>query len=154
MGEVTEIIDLAEIAGRGELHGHPGFYALLMQMAKLHSKKNHDYSGDDDPLRNLRTPTKLGIDPFIGVLIRLEDKWSRLEQFAKTGILEVENEKIEDTLMDNAVYSLLGILLLREQSDAGKELKDNEDEKNPRRPFSASFTSGVTGQGQAAGIRG
>ena len=86
-------------------------------MAALHSRKNHDYSGDDDPLQNLRSVTRLGLNPFMGILVRLEDKWSRLEQFSKTGILQVSNEKIEDTLMDNAVYSLLAIVILRESKN-------------------------------------
>lgn len=98
----------------GTPHGHPEFYKLLDQMAELHSKKNHDYSGDEDPLKNLKAARRLGVSPFLGVLVRLQDKWSRLEQFIKTGILEVKTEKIEDTLMDNAVYSLLAIILLRE----------------------------------------
>lgn len=98
--------------------GHPRFYELLEQMADLHSRKNHDYSGTADPLKNLRAPTRIGIDPFIGVLVRLQDKWSRLEQFANSGELLVKGESVIDTLMDNAVYSLLAIILYEEQKAA------------------------------------
>ena len=96
-------------------YGHPDFYKLLDQMAELHSRKNHDYAGTSDPLKNLRACTRLELDPFIGVMVRLQDKWSRIEEFVKSKTLLVKNESVEDTLMDNAVYSLLAIILLREQ---------------------------------------
>ena len=97
-------------------YGHPDFYKLLDQMAELHSRKNHDYAGTSDPLKNLRACTRLELDPFIGVMVRLQDKWSRIEEFVKSKTLLVKNESVEDTLMDNAVYSLLAIILLREQN--------------------------------------
>lgn len=95
--------------------GHPGFYELLDQMAELHSRKNHDYAGTSDPLKNLRACERLNLKPFMGVMVRLQDKWSRLEEFVKSGQLMVKNESVIDTLMDNAVYSLLAILLYKEQ---------------------------------------
>ena len=95
--------------------GHPDFYKLLDQMADLHSRKNHDYAGETDPLKNLRACGRLNLKPFLGVLVRLQDKWSRLEEFVKSGQLMVKNESVIDTLMDNAVYSLLAIILYQEQ---------------------------------------
>ena len=97
--------------------GHPQFYDLLKQMADLHSRKSHDYAGTSDPLKNLRACERLNLDPFLGVLVRLQDKWSRLEEFVKSGQLMVKNESVIDTLMDNAVYSLLAIILYQEQQN-------------------------------------
>lgn len=97
-----------------EKYGHPDFYKLLEQMAELHSRKNHDYAGTSDPLKNLRACERLDMDPFLGVMVRLQDKWSRLEEFIKQGVMLVKDESVEDTLMDNAVYSLLAIILRRE----------------------------------------
>jgi len=97
--------------------GHPAFYKLLDQMAELHSRKNHDYAGTKDPLKNLRASMRLDIDPVTAVLVRLQDKWSRLEEFVKSGQLLVKDESVEDTLMDNAIYSLLAIILRREQQN-------------------------------------
>lgn len=107
-------------------HGHPMFYELLEQMAALHSCKNHDYSGTEEPLKNLKSSVRLGVDPVLAVLVRLQDKWSRLEEFAKKGVLEVKDESIEDTLMDNAVYSLLAIVLRREQKKQPEDLLTKE----------------------------
>lgn len=95
--------------------GHPDFYKLLNQMADLHSRKNHDYAGTKDPLKNLRACERLNLKPFLGVIVRLQDKWSRLEEFVNSGQLMIKKESVIDTLMDNAVYSLLAIILYQEQ---------------------------------------
>ena len=101
--------------GQSGRHGHPGFYRLLDEMADLHDRKNHDYAGDD-PLSNLKLCSTFGIAPWLGVIVRLTDKWSRITQLA-TKEAQVTDESIEDTLLDNAVYSLLAIVLRREQED-------------------------------------
>jgi hypothetical protein len=98
--------------------GHPMFYELLDKIGDLHARKNSNYAEDTDPLSNLKGCKRLNVTPFMGVMIRLQDKWSRLEQLAK-GKPDLVGESVEDTLMDNAVYSLLAIILLRE----GREVK-------------------------------
>lgn len=114
-----ELVEHKEVATQPEtdtkLFGHPRFYEILKDMADLHSRKNHDYAGTSDPLKNLRACTRIDLEPFMGVLVRLQDKWSRLEEFVKSGKLMVKNESVIDTLMDNAVYSVLAIILYEEQ---------------------------------------
>ena len=97
-----------------ERFGDPKFYVLLEEIAELHSRKNHDYARSDEPLSNFRRAEAFGVEPWRGILIRMSDKWSRLEQLAsgKTP----KNESMRDTLIDNAVYSLLAILLLDESA--------------------------------------
>ena len=102
-----------------EYWGHPRFYEFLEKMADVHSRKNHDYSGDGDPLKNLRAPERIGISPFTGVMVRLQDKWSRLEQFLKSGELMVKDESVIDTLIDNANYSILAAILYLEAKEHG-----------------------------------
>ncbi len=94
-------------------YGDPRFYEILLQIAKLHSDKNHDYAGDN-PLSNFRECERLGIPAWKGVLVRISDKVSRIFNFAKTGKLHVQ-EKIEDTLMDLAVYSIICLILYKEE---------------------------------------
>lgn len=106
------------------LYGHPGFYDLLIKIADLHSRKNHDYAGAGDPLRNFHKCEAMGFSAFEGVMIRLTDKWSRLESFMKQGVMTVKDESVIDTLMDNAVYSLLAILLHEEGEKKEKGEKD------------------------------
>jgi hypothetical protein len=95
--------------------GHPDFYKLLGDMAKIHSKKNHDYAGID-PLSNFKMSEDINVPAHIGAFIRLSDKWKRAAEFFKSNTLKVADETIEDTLMDLAVYSLIVILLYRERS--------------------------------------
>ncbi len=78
-------------------HGHPKFYELLGEMADLHDRKNHDYSEDEDPLSNLRACKAIGLTPFMGVMVRLQDKWSRLISFVTKGKLLVKDESAKDS---------------------------------------------------------
>lgn len=91
---------------------NPAFSELIEEIKKLHESKNHDYAQDDDPLSNLRKCERMGIPAFKGVLVRLTDKWSRIEQLA--GGKTPKHESLRDSLIDNAVYSLLAVLLLDE----------------------------------------
>ena len=97
------------------LGGHARFYELLLEIAELHARKNANYAEDNDPLSNLKYCANFGIRPFIGVMVRLSDKWSRITQLAK-GKPDLVGESIKDTLFDNAVYSLLSIILLEEEN--------------------------------------
>lgn len=91
---------------------NPAFGLLLDEIKALHDSKNHDYAADADPLSNLRRAEAFGIPAWKGVLVRLTDKWSRIEQLASGK--EPKHESLRDSLIDNAVYSLLAILLLEE----------------------------------------
>ena len=94
------------------------FDELILKMKEMHAKKNKDYSGSMD-LSNLKACEELGISPYVGVCIRLSDKHSRLCNLIKNGLKsEVEDEKIEDTLMDIAIYAILAIILYEERVDA------------------------------------
>jgi hypothetical protein len=93
---------------------NPKFHALLEEIAKLHDAKNSDYAHDADPLSNFRRAKSLGVDPLTGVLIRMSDKWSRLEQLSCGKV--PKNESKRDTLIDTAVYALIAVLLLDEQA--------------------------------------
>lgn len=93
---------------------NPAFVALVDEILKLHESKNSDYAKDSDPLSNLRRCQAFGIEPFKGVLVRLTDKWSRIEELA--GGKTPKHESLRDSLIDNAVYSLLAVLLLDEQA--------------------------------------
>jgi hypothetical protein len=101
------------------LAGSHEFYALVEQMILLHSAKSSDYDGLSGklPFSNFRTSTELGIKPSMGVLIRMQDKWSRIKNLVKEDRdAKVRDETVEDTMMDQAVYSLIWIVLHREET--------------------------------------
>lgn len=53
------------------------------------------------------------MEPWRGVLVRMSDKWSRIEQLS-TG-KTAKNESLRDSLIDLAVYALIDVLLLDDQ---------------------------------------
>jgi hypothetical protein len=89
--------------------GHPKFYDLIDEICELHARKNADYAKDSDPLSNFRQAEAFGIPAWKGVLVRMSDKWSRIQELSngKTP----QNESLRDSLIDLAVYSLIAIVL-------------------------------------------
>ena len=73
---------------------------------KLLKAKGHDYAGEADALGNLR---RFGL---YGIVVRLSDKFSRLERFAQGGDLKVRDESIRDTLRDIRNYAFLAQIFL------------------------------------------
>jgi hypothetical protein len=83
----------------------------------LLKKKGHDYAGEQDCLGNLKR-----FGPH-GIVVRLSDKFSRLEQYAKAGALKVTSESVIDTLRDIRNYCFLMQIFV--------EGKDQEDSYTP-----------------------
>ena len=98
---------------------HPtsqAFFDLCDAMKEMHRKKSSDYGcpSGTDPLANIRNGARfVGIPAWKGAMVRLSDKVTRLATFNATGRLE--NESLEDNLFDLAAYSLLALLLHREE---------------------------------------
>lgn len=93
------------------------FYELLEEIKALHDKKRHDYAQEADPFANFRLSELGGIDAWKGIAVRLGDKYSRLMSFIQKGELKYNDESIKDTLMDNAVYSLIALILYEESQE-------------------------------------
>lgn len=103
---------------------NPKFHALIAEIVRLHNSKSEDYAHADDPLQNLRRAAAFGVPPWKGVLIRLSDKWARIEQLSSGK--RPRHESMRDSLLDNAIYSLLAIIFLDEQ-------QVREPRKKPRK---------------------
>lgn len=98
--------------------GDKRMLALLQQIAELHERKQVDYGTQGDPFANVRASEGFGVPAWVGALIRLNDKVTRLKNFAEKG--ELANESAEDSMMDIAVYALISLILYREENE-GKE---------------------------------
>jgi len=100
--------------------GHPRFKEVLQELQDLHDRKNSDYAQEKRPLSNLQMCEEMGLPAWIGVIIRLGDKYSRLVQLARKYLrgesAAVKEETVADTFRDNAVYSILGMILYEEAS--------------------------------------
>tara|TARA_B100001094_G_C18027371_1_gene718308 strand:- start:691 stop:957 length:267 start_codon:yes stop_codon:yes gene_type:complete len=69
----------------------------------LFAKKNKDYG---DAFANYGP---------VGVLVRMGDKITRMQNITNSGITLVENEKLRDTLIDLHNYAAMAILLIDEK---------------------------------------
>lgn len=102
----------ARVVGRVAA-GHPGYLRVLDEMRELHCRKAADYGRGADPFANVRAGGEFGVPPWVGVMIRANDKLHRIKSFVQNGALE--NESVEDSLMDLAAYCLIALVLFREQ---------------------------------------
>ena len=97
---------------------HPtsqAFFDLCDALKDMHRRKSSDYGcpSGTDPLANIRNGARfVGIPSWKGAMVRLSDKVTRLATYNATG--KLENESLEDNLFDLASYSLLALLLHRE----------------------------------------
>lgn len=94
------------------------FKAITTQMYEITKAKNTDYTGADaaDPFKNFRAVEDMGVATAEqGFFTRMTDKMMRIGGFIKNGTLKVADEKVEDTLLDLAVYCILFICYLRDK---------------------------------------
>lgn len=85
------------------------FTEALQQMQTTMEAKNHDYAsaGEDDPFFNFKQVENLGITSVErGFLVRMTDKMTRLSSLLDREA-KVLDEKLEDTVLDMANYSVL-----------------------------------------------
>jgi hypothetical protein len=97
-----------------ELHEHVTDLAF-----RLMQGKNADYAATRDALYNLRQCEALGLCSVeAGILVRMTDKMSRLTRYTQTGVLAVEDEQIEDTVVDLVNYSVLLLAAIKDKREA------------------------------------
>ena len=92
----------------------------------LHDAKNHDYATAENPYLNLQGVEKIGIEAWRGIVIRLMDKFERVQQYCVNGELAIKSEGLEDTFKDIAVYSTLAMILFRKDQEKIQELTELE----------------------------
>lgn len=77
---------------------------LLDKLHELYKTKNSDYGNSV-----YETYKRYGLTSF---LVRIEDKINRVRTLSNNGSRKVSDEKLEDSLMDLANYSLLALIEL------------------------------------------
>ena len=87
------------------------FSSILAEMQAMHDRKSQDYGGITGT-DNLRASEGFGIPAWLGAIIRLNDKITRIKSFTKNHNLA--NESLEDSLIDICVYGVLALQLYRE----------------------------------------
>ena len=98
--------------------GDPKYLQLLEEMKDLHIKKNAGYSGDNlDRWANFRMAENFGVSSFLGCMVRMSDKFIRIQNLIKNPKNEMVGESIKDTLLDLASYALIAYCLLTEEEE-------------------------------------
>lgn len=90
------------------------FCEILDELKELHLKKSQDYGTAKDQYANFRGSRSWGIPPWVGSMIRANDKIKRLQSYAANGHLA--NEGVEDSFRDLASYSIIGLILFEEEN--------------------------------------
>lgn len=103
--------------------GREEFLELLDSIRDTFLRKNAGYAGrnNPDPWANFRHSSGFGIKPADGVLVRISDKFSRLQALTRDPSNDQVGESREDSALDMAVYSLIYVCLLREEQRQMKE---------------------------------
>ncbi len=87
--------------------GNPRFHKLLQKMAEVHDKKSADYASTSNYYSNFEKAAAaagVSVDDVFNTLI--EVKTARLVELMKNGKTP-QNESVQDTLLDRAVYCIL-----------------------------------------------
>jgi len=98
--------------------GDPKYLQLLDEMKELHIRKNAGYSGNScDRWANFRMAENFGVSAFLGCLVRMSDKFIRIQNLVKNPNNEMVGESIKDTLLDLSSYALIAYCLLVEEEE-------------------------------------
>jgi hypothetical protein len=88
------------------------YLAILDEMRDLHLRKGCDYGDEADSFENIVAGAKiLGMEPWLGAMVRFFDKVQRMKKYIQRGSLA--NDTIENDLMDGAAYLLIALALRR-----------------------------------------
>jgi len=99
---------------------HERFDKVKDEINSLYCAKNQDYN-DGDCWSNFQESEKIDVPVTKGIIVRMTDKFSRVLSLIRKHYRNiapaVKDEKLEDTLIDLAVYSLIAVLSLRREQD-------------------------------------
>lgn len=107
------------------------FQNVCEQMVKLTMAKNSDYAEDSNAFANFETITQITggrISVETGIVVRLTDKLKRIGSLLSRPA-RVHDEKIEDTVFDMAVYSVILLVYMRNKN-AGQAGKDSPEKRD------------------------
>lgn len=97
------------------MSGHPEYKKILDEMWELHCRKAKSYGSNEDPLANLRSGERFGVPAWKRCLVESESAFYRTVNYCNGRNQSAEN--LENALMDAAAFSMLALLLLREERD-------------------------------------
>lgn len=88
--------------------------SILLEMYRVNKSKRADYTGDRGIFANFsESGDQVGISAGKGIEYMIATKQSRLKGLLQPGVTP-NNESVLDTLMDRAVYSVIGVAAYKE----------------------------------------
>ncbi len=87
---------------------------IMAHALEIMGGKRRDYSGKEDPFRNLRSAEALGVEPWRGTFVRLMDKVSRIRSITEAGGQMEVQESLIDTFADIVNYTCIAAGLVWE----------------------------------------
>ena len=115
-----ESLDIDEIVSNAmilidPLGQHKEYFELIKHIIVTFKKKNNDYAGSDahDFMKNFARCENFGIDMVSGIVTRMSDKITRMENLFRLRNQQVKDESLEDTILDLANYCLLLVVAMR-----------------------------------------
>jgi len=100
---------------------HPSnvkFFQIIQNMKDLSMKKQADYGSDEDPFANVREGAiAMGMSPWVGAALRMNDKMRRINKAARLGPESLKNDSLIDDFIDMAVYAVIAQVLLIEEEE-------------------------------------
>jgi hypothetical protein len=122
-------------------HPHrPSFESILEELNDMQLRKGKDYGSQTDPLANICAGEDFGIRPWINAILRAHDKVMRIKAYVRKG--KLANERVEDSLLDLAVYTIHALRLYRED----EAMAEVEDTKEKAVPDSKKFMENLIGK--------
>lgn len=97
---------------------HKEFYEIIDQIVDTFQRKNNDYAGSDaqDMMQNFMRCENFGIKMSDGIITRMSDKITRMENLFRTKSQMVNDESLIDTVTDLANYCLLLVIALKREA--------------------------------------
>ena len=81
---------------------------LSVEAKQIMAEKNRAYANEEDPFRNFLMCERAGVaSAEVGLLVRIQDKLSRLITFANSGSKLLGNESYRDSITDIINYLVL-----------------------------------------------
>jgi hypothetical protein len=104
------------------------FGEFLKQMEKTFIDKDADYAGPRGPFGNFKECETIGLPAYVGCYVRMMDKITRLNNLILFDP-KIKDEKIHDTAMDLANYSVVFRILLDESDPELCEIWEEHKER-------------------------
>ena len=89
---------------------------VFEELVALHDKKQSDYGREHDPFANVRASSEWGLPPWVGAMVRANDKMKRLQKAARGGTMA--NESVVDSFDDLIVYTAIAKVLYLEEQES------------------------------------